>query len=327
MYSHHSHSGEYVAHGVDKLDDMVARANEMGFELYCLTEHMPRLDSKYLYPEEKTGRTESDLETLQQKFRKFMDHALTIKRHSHGAKIIIGMEVEGCDSQHIAYAKSLMEQYPDVLQFCVGSVHHVNEIPIDFNQDMWTEAVKVAGNNFKQFMIDYLNMQYKLLTELKPLVVGHFDLFKLLCPQRLCVNTQTGDIIDEGSPGAKCIQQLSILHEWEDVESLVVRNLQYIISYGGLIEINTAGLRKKLLDPFPGREFAILAKSMGARFVLSDDAHAVSHVGVCYDKALKYMDEVLRLQELHYLSDNSGSLEIKSVTIDSLKKSPFWENY
>ena len=42
-----------MAHGVDPLDDIVAQAVAMRFHTYCLTEHMPRVNSKYLYPEER----------------------------------------------------------------------------------------------------------------------------------------------------------------------------------------------------------------------------------------------------------------------------------
>lgn len=50
-----------MAHGVDPLDDIVAQAVAMRFHTYCLTEHMPRVNSKYLYPEERQEDMSPDL--------------------------------------------------------------------------------------------------------------------------------------------------------------------------------------------------------------------------------------------------------------------------
>lgn len=52
MHSHHSHSGDYVMHAKDHLEDIVLRAIEMGFTTYCLTEHIPRNNPEDMYPEE-----------------------------------------------------------------------------------------------------------------------------------------------------------------------------------------------------------------------------------------------------------------------------------
>ncbi|SCU91001.1 LAME_0E10792g1_1 [Lachancea meyersii CBS 8951] len=328
MYSHHSHSLDYVAHGVDCLEDVVARANEMKFDLFCLTEHMPRIDAKYLYPEETTGCAEEDLRTLRDRFDKFLEHASEVKARGLPTKIIIGVEVEGCDMNHIAYAKKLMDDNKHIMQFCVGSMHHVNGIPIDFDQAEWNRALEYSGNNLRSLVRDYLEQQYRLIIEMKPLILGHFDLFRVFCSKDIFVDAETGQVVEEGSKNAVSAATVSFTKHWDDVRALAERNLRTVASYGGLIEINTSGLRKKLENPYPCREFAILAKTIpGTRFVLSDDAHGVSHVGVCYDKALSYMDEVIQLDRLHYLEDNAGVLEVKSISMEDLKRSSFWEQY
>ncbi|CEP61762.1 histidinol-phosphatase LALA0_S03e10396g [Lachancea lanzarotensis] len=328
MYSHHSHSLDYVAHGVDCLEDVVARANEMKMELFCLTEHMPRIDAKYLYPEETSDSAEDDLKTLQGKFDKFLEHASEVKARNLPTKIIIGVEVEGCDTNHIAYAKGLMEKNANVLQFCVGSQHHINGIPIDFDQGEWNRALAYSHNNLRLLARDYFEQQYKLICELKPLVLGHFDLFRLFCSKDIFFDSENGQLVSKSAPNAVSAASVSFTKKWDDIRLLAERNIRTVASYGGLMEINTSGLRKKLEDPYPGREFALLAKNIpGTRFVLSDDAHGVSHVGVCYDQALKYMDEILQLDELHFLVDNAGTLEVDSIKLADLKSSPFWQQY
>jgi histidinol-phosphatase (PHP family) len=50
--SHHSHSGQFCKHAVGSLEDVVKEALNQGFEVYGLTEHVPRYHVTDLYPEE-----------------------------------------------------------------------------------------------------------------------------------------------------------------------------------------------------------------------------------------------------------------------------------
>ena len=54
-YSHHSHSGQFCKHAAGSLEDVVKEALRQGFEIYCLTEHVPRYRNEDLYPEEVRG--------------------------------------------------------------------------------------------------------------------------------------------------------------------------------------------------------------------------------------------------------------------------------
>lgn len=328
MHSHHSHSGDYVAHGVDPLEAITARAIEMKFHTYCLTEHMPRINAKFLYPEEREdpAHSETAVMKLQENFVNFLKHAKTIQDRSNpsNTKFIVGTEIEGCDEEHISYGKQLMTKHNDVIKFCVGSVHHIRDIPIDFDQQGWNEALRACDNNLQTLLLSYFDLQYKMLTTLKPLIVGHFDIYKLYLPPTLRINPKTGDVSDEDT--AVSVSEVQILHLWDAVHKAVVRNLQFIESYGGLIEINTSALRKKLPEPYPGKDICELIKIYcGGRFVLSDDAHAVAQVGVCYGQALKYITETLQLTKMYYFELNKqGDLSIKDLPIDQFKSNAFW---
>jgi histidinol-phosphatase (PHP family) len=66
--------------------------------------------------------------------------------------------------------------------FFVGSVHHVNTIPIDFDRALYLKAlysVSTEGDETALF-VEYFDTQYEMLTQLKPAVVGHFDLIRLM---------------------------------------------------------------------------------------------------------------------------------------------------
>lgn len=52
MHSHHSHSGQFCRHATGTLEEVVVEAIRRGFEVYGLTEHVPRYRSEDLYPEE-----------------------------------------------------------------------------------------------------------------------------------------------------------------------------------------------------------------------------------------------------------------------------------
>ena len=51
-YSHHSHSGQYCKHASGSLEEVVKEAIRQHFQIYGLTEHVPRYREVDLYPEE-----------------------------------------------------------------------------------------------------------------------------------------------------------------------------------------------------------------------------------------------------------------------------------
>ena len=48
----HSHSGQFCKHGYGLLEESVQEAIRLGFQIYGLSEHMPRSRVQDLYPEE-----------------------------------------------------------------------------------------------------------------------------------------------------------------------------------------------------------------------------------------------------------------------------------
>ncbi|SMN19251.1 similar to Saccharomyces cerevisiae YFR025C HIS2 Histidinolphosphatase, catalyzes the eighth step in histidine biosynthesis [Maudiozyma saulgeensis] len=332
MHSHHSHSGDYVAHGVDPLDDMILQVEKMKFHTYCLTEHIPRIESKYLYPEEiESFENDTDaLKQLEMNFTKFLTHAQRIK-DSHKNKypnIIIGTEIEACNTTHIQYAKQKILEYQDQVKFCVGSVHHINGIPIDFDQDNWYKALLSFPNkNLKKMLISYFESQYEMLQILQPKVVGHFDLFKLFWPDSLRVNIDTGECTESSSENDIIVTPMAYLNIWDDIKQLVIRNLKYINSYGGAIEINTSALRKGLKEPYPSSNIGELVKQYcQGRFVLSDDAHGIAQVGVRYLDALQYITQTLQLDTMYYLIENNenGTVHFEKIPITEFANNEFW---
>ena len=113
----------------------------------------------------------------------------------------------------------------------MGSVHHTLTIPIDYDREMYVQARDLAGGTDEQLFQVYFDEQYDMLRQLKPLVVGHFDLIRLKSddPERSFT-------------------------QWPAVWERILRNLDFVASYGGLLELNSAALRKGMKEPYPKAE-------------------------------------------------------------------------
>jgi histidinol-phosphatase (PHP family) len=121
--------------------------------------------------------------------------------------------------------KSLAED--SRVDFFIGSVHHVHGVPIDFDRAMYEQA---RCENDEALFGDYFDSMFAMLKDLRPPVVGHFDLIRLF-----------SDLPN---------QDLKALNS---VWAKVVRNLKMINEQNGLLEINSSALRKGLHEPYPSR--------------------------------------------------------------------------
>lgn len=67
---------------------------------------------------------------------------------------------------------------------------------------------------------------------------------------------------------------------------------------------------------------------------MSDDSHAVEHVGLGYRQVLAYIDK-LNLKEIHYLEklpmgeiavNVLDACAVRSLSLDELRREKFWEH-
>ena len=132
------------------------------------------------------------------------------------------------------------ESQPDIehllntrqLDLFVGSVHHVHGIPTDYSRDFYIKARNLSGMSTDEGIFgDYFDLQLEMLQALRPPIVGHFDVIRLLCDQ------------PDGS-----------FTKWPSVWQKVLRNLDFVQEYGGVLEINSAALRKGMKEPYPKGE-------------------------------------------------------------------------
>ncbi|KAI1098306.1 histidinol-phosphatase [Jackrogersella minutella] len=265
-FTMHSHSGQFCpGHAKDQLEDIIKHAISLGYTTIGLTEHMPRTSLDDLYPEELDD-PEGSLAVLLPRHEAYLLETQRLQaKYSSQIHILIGFEGEWLRPGYEALVSELAA-HPNVDYF-VGSLHHINTIPIDYDGSYYARAVASAGGTEERAYARYYDQQYSMLQALQPRVVGHFDLVRLLSSQ----------------PGR------DVRAEWPGVWGRIVRNLECVAAYGGWLECNTSALRKGLAEPYPSRQVAEEWLRRGGRFTLSDDSHGVAQVGTNYARALDFL--------------------------------------
>jgi len=286
MQSHHSHSGEFCHHAVDTLEDVILEAIRQKFETFCLTEHMPRDTVEALYPEEK-HLTPEDLHIM---FHNYYRKAVSLRtKYADQIRILIGAETEYISPDSIRSIQALQEKYD--FDYCVGSIHHVEGIPIDYNVELWEKAKDACGGTEELLFAKYFDEQHELLVNIKPLIVGHFDVIRLFAPDKMVK-----------------------LSQWPTVWSKVVRNIDAVVEYGGLFELNSAAFRKGFPEAYPTSEIAKAILEKGGKFVLSDDSHGIAQVGLNYHRLFNYI-RALGLLQYYHVEVDEGVISIKGNTV------------
>lgn len=129
----------------------------------------------------------------------------------------------------MTWIQNSLARFP--FDFFVGSVHHVHTIPIDYDTLLYQKARGIAGGTDERLFEDYFDAQLAMLKALNPPVVGHFDLIRL-----------------KSDDPERSFQQ------WPAVWEKILRNLDYMAEYGGILELNSASLRKGMTEPYPKAE-------------------------------------------------------------------------
>lgn len=152
-----------------------------------------------------------------------------------------------------------------VVDYLVGSVHHVHGIPIDFDKSMLEEAVSTFGTAdvgspsgkesrrvvYHNMVSAYLDAQYEVLQRLRPEVIGHLDLPFLFDPSSTWTSSHLEDSTRSSTTlrgGKDEVLETSTTNSGTEAEELswskLKRNVKFACSYGALFEINGAALEK-----------------------------------------------------------------------------------
>lgn len=265
---HGAHSGEFCEHAkVSTLEEVVLRYIELGFKNFGITEHQPREKACFLYPEEiqKNINTEHLFSTFDSYIKKARELQY---KYKDKAEILLGFETEVCDENAFNLIRGLKEKYH--VDYVVGSVHHVKGIPIDISQESYNLAIQKVGS-IEELYLKYYDSQYELIKEIKPEIIGHFDLIKLF------------------SLDFKISERI--------LES-IKRNIKLAVENGCIFEVNSRAFYKNLREPYPSDMVLKLIAEYGGMVTLGDDSHGVEQVGANLQKAFKFIERYFKEESL-----------------------------
>jgi histidinol-phosphatase (PHP family) len=170
-------------------------------------------------------------------FDNYVKEARRLKtKYSNDIELLIGSEIEYIHPDYATHVEILKKNWQ--LDYVVGSLHHVGGIPIDYSPELYQHALStVAQDNYVTFYETYYDEQWQMLKTVKPQVVGHFDLIRIFTPQ-------------DQPPSLLAALASTNSSLWQKME----RNIDWIISYGGIFEINSRAWKKGLKDAYPQRD-------------------------------------------------------------------------
>ena len=203
---------------------------------------MPRHEIDF-YPEECDAVPPTTEEWHSQNEMNFFEEASRLRNvYKDRIALLVGFECDWIRPESKDLIQRSIDSYD--YDYFVGSVHHVHTIPIDYDQSMYDAARDQAGGTDEKLFIDYFEAQYDLLQAVRPPVVGHFDLIRL--------KSKDPDVKEGWT-------------SMPEVWTRIVRNLEFVASYGGTLEVNTAALRKGMAEPYPKQDIVQVSLSTLSR--------------------------------------------------------------
>ena len=260
---HGGHSGDFCEHGSDTLREMLDAAVSFGYTTFGVTAHTPPTDPKFLYEEEiEAGLSIDDMAVH---FRDYVMACGKLKaEYSDRIEVLLGAEVEVVpESSFAEFAIALKSNYE--LDYLVGSVHWVDEMPFDTSQQDFDKAVENRGG-LEPFLLRYYELVGEMIEQVKPEVIGHIDLPRLF---------------REGAPEL----------DSPSVMKAVYTAFEKAKAVGCILDLNVSALSKGLATPYPAPLIVQLASEMGVPFCFGDDSHSVAQVGEGIDAGRAYLLE------------------------------------
>ncbi len=258
---HGGHSGQFCEHAESTLREILEAAVNIGYSTFGVSEHAPRQDPRFLYSSELAKGYNIDL--LFSQFDAYAHQCrLLQKEFTDRLHVLCGFETEVVPStSYIESMLTLQREYG--FDYMVGSVHHVNEIPIDYTPREFTAAVE-SCDGLESFCERYYHLVCEMIEALQPEVVAHLDLVRRYAPKGANLATPR-------------------------IRKAAESAIQAARNHNCILDINTAGWRKDLGSPYPETWLVQLAIEAGLPFCFGDDSHKPADVGYRIDEARRYL--------------------------------------
>ncbi len=168
----------------------------------------------------------------------------------------VGLEVE-----------ALSEQIPSGLDYTIGSVHYFKApdgryYDVDGSAEKQAEALRLGfAGNLHRLIDSYYGAVVEMSERVRPDVVGHFDL--------LTKFSERGSVIDQSDTYYR---------------GAALDALRAVAAVSPRLEVNTGAIsRGYRTEAYPSDELIREALSLGARLVLTSDAHHPDNIGFRFE--------------------------------------------
>lgn len=263
MSLHGGHSGEFCCHAEDRLADIIQQYIQMGFRQVGISEHIPPVDSRFLYPEEIDRELTVDL--LYQRFSGYFKTVNQLKTDlANRIRIFAGMETEAFTGYQSHVRRLVSAFSPDYL---VGSVHHVADICFDYSPQAYAAAVTACGS-IQALYTAYFDRQFEMIQAIRPFVVGHFDLVRIHDPDY----------------ATRVLQP--------EIAQRIDRNLDLIRDMGLVMDLNLRPLARGEAEPYPTRSILAKIRTRQIPMAPGDDSHGVSQAGGHVAAGIRSLEEM-----------------------------------
>lgn len=245
-FSYHSHTnGLYDGHNT--IDEMIARAEELGFESYGISNHLvchPKTPSyqKMFF---------QDFEKVFEQSQRTIDEIRTCAL-KHKIPVYVGFEVDFFMSSE--WRKEFEKILPKLeVDYLIGAVHTLQSD--DGNDACWLYDRDRTQAQTQAYLSNYWKTVKEAIQSGYFNWMAHLDLLKYF--------------------------QLSQPSDWENE----IEVSELLAKHQMATELNTSAMRRGLGEFYPSDRFLKELNRRGVSLLISDDAHSVSELGADFEKA------------------------------------------
>lgn len=246
------HNHTHHSHAKDTVAAMAVSAFDKGLKHFGFSEHSLR-PKGYAYPQDYQPRLEAGLPLYAKEV------AIEQERYKGRMQILFALEIDYMVAEE-AYAQKTAAAHE--YDYVIGGLHFQGHWGFDFSAADWeTLSDEACGEYFFRYYSDLRAMAATGLFQ----IAAHPDLIKLFRKETFA--------------------------EWikkTDAQEAVRSALAAIKTNGAAMEISSAGLRKKLGEPYPGPVVMRLAGELDLPVAFGSDAHAVADVAFGFDVLAEY---------------------------------------
>lgn len=230
-------------HANGSVEEYIKRAIEIGIDVYGFTDHAP-MDFDPKYRMNISCKEFYEKTILYYK-----------QKYEKQINILLGYEVDFM--QNIPILDDVLNAKVDYL---IGSIHFLEPKikTLDDNEPWGFDNPEFIGkyekSNIDDIWLDYFEVVEAMAKSSKFDIVGHLDLIKVF----------------------KFLPK-------KDIKHIALNSLKQIKKSNMVLEINAAGLRKPIGEPYPSKQLLELAYELNIPITFSSDAHSVDQIGFEYD--------------------------------------------